>query len=117
MSIRSAGIALVAAGAVIWSAPALGATPAQNAAFAKQLSAEIKPIFKKQAPKLVLGKVTCVLPKNGTVVRCKAHFSYSSAKANVVYAIKATLEETGTIKWTTTGHTCTDAKTGKKLAC
>lgn len=108
---------LVAAGAVVWSAPALGFTPAENAAFAKRLSAEIKPVFKKEAPGLVLGKVTCVLPQNGTVVKCKAHFSDAKANANVVYGINANLQETGNIKWTTTTHSCTNAKTGKKLQC
>ncbi len=117
MVIRSAVIVLVAAGAFVLTATALAYTPAQNAAFAKNLATKIKPVFRKQAPKLVLRKVTCVLPKNGTVVRCKARFSYPSAKANIVYGIKATLQQTGSIKWTTTTHTCTNAKTGKKLAC
>jgi hypothetical protein len=112
-------VSLVCATGVIAGAgslPALGATtPAQT--FAKGLSAKIKPVFEKQAPNLVLGLVTCVLPKNGTVVNCKAHFADKPDGANIVYAIKATLQESGTIKWTTTGHTCANAKTGKKLAC
>jgi hypothetical protein len=95
----------------------LGAAPTEAQAFATKLRSYIGPTFKKQAPKLVLGKVTCVLPKNGTVVRCKAHFAYPSGNANVLYNIKATLLETGVIKWTTTTHSCTNAKTGKTLAC
>jgi hypothetical protein len=117
MGIRSAGILLVVTAALVCSVPAFAWTPAQNAAFAKQLKTKIKPVFKKQAPKLVLGKVTCVLPKSGALVHCKAHFSYPSAHANIVYAINARLKETGAITWTTTTHRCTDAKTGKKLAC
>jgi hypothetical protein len=119
MSIRSAGAALVVAVALLSAlqAVALGATPAQNRQFATSLAAKIKPVFKKQAPKLALSKVTCVLPLNGTVVHCKAHFSYPSAGLNVVYGIKATLQETGDIKWVTTTHSCTNAKTGKTVAC
>jgi uncharacterized lipoprotein YbaY len=90
-------------------------TPGQ--AFANQLKAKITPVFKQQAPQLELGKVTCVLPKNGNVVSCQAHFGYPSAHVNVVYGIKATLEQTGQLRWTTTSHACTNAKTGEKLPC
>ena len=31
--------------------------------------------------------------------------------------LTATLLDSGQIRWTTTTHTCTDAKTGKALAC
>jgi hypothetical protein len=117
VSIRYAGIALVAAVGAVWSAPALGYTPAQNAAFAKKLALEIKPSFHSKAPGLVLGQVTCVLPQSGTVVKCKAHFSDKSANANIVYVINAKLTDSGTIKWTTGTHSCTDAKTGKTLSC
>jgi hypothetical protein len=117
MRTRRAGIALVAGTALAVSAPAAAWTPAQNKAFATRLAKEIEPSFRTQAPALVLGAVTCVLPAEGTVVRCKAHFADRPAGADVLYLIKATLQETGDIKWTTTGHSCIDAKTGKKLAC
>jgi hypothetical protein len=119
MRIRSAGAAIAAVTLLCGVAPAtvLAATPAQNKAFAKQLTTKIRPVFKKQVPQLVLGAVTCVLPLDGTVVACKAHFSDAPAHANVVYAIRATLKESGTISWTTTSHSCTDSKTGKKLPC
>ncbi len=93
------------------------ATPAENAAFAKQLRGYVKPVFAKQAPALVLGKLSCTLPLNGTVVRCLAHFSDKAAKANVVYGINATLKESGVIRWTTTTHWCNSTVTGRKLAC
>lgn len=109
----------VVAGAVVLAGTgaALGATPAENAAFAKGLKKEIGPAFEKSAPKLVLGKVTCVLPSNGAVVQCKAHFAYPTGGLNIVYKIKATLLETGKLRWTTTTHTCTYAKTGKPVSC
>ena len=92
------------------------ATPAENAAFAKELKADIKPVFAKQAPDFVLGKVTCTLPASGTVVHCIAHFTDPSAQANVVYGIKA-MVKAKTITWTTGTHYCTSELTHKKLAC
>jgi hypothetical protein len=65
----------------------------------------------------VLGKVTCTLPANGSVVRCLAHFSDPAAKANVTYAIKATLQDSGAITWTAGAASCSSATTGKKLVC
>ena len=97
------------------SAPAAAPTAAQ--AFATKLASYMKPVFEKQAPKLKLGPVTCVLPKNGTVVHCKAHFAYPSGGLDVIYQVKATLLETGVIKWSAGGHTCTNAKTGKTVSC
>jgi hypothetical protein len=96
------------------------ATPAENAAFAKQLKADIKPVFTKQAPGLVLGKVTCTLPASGTVVHCVAHFADLGAQADVVYGIRATIKESATkttIDWATTTHYCTSVITHKRLSC
>ena len=115
MLAKLAGAAAIVAFAV--PSAALAWTPAQNAAFAKNLKAKITPVFKKQAPELVLGQVTCVLPAEGTLVKCKAHFSDKPAHANIVYTINAKLTEVGDINWTTVGHSCTDSRTGKKLAC
>lgn len=106
-----AALALFAAGV------ALAASPAANAAFAKELRGYIKPAFAKQAPSLVLGKLTCVLPAKGTTVHCLAHFSDAAQKANVVYKISATLETSGDITWATTSHSCTSTTTGRKLEC
>ena len=117
MSVRAAGCAFVLLAVGSFACPALAATPAANARFAAQLASYMKPTFKKEAPGLVLGKVTCVLPANGTVVPCKAHFTDAKAKANVVYGIKVTLERKGFLRWTTTTHICTDTKTGKKIPC
>src|SRR5262249_6508207 len=118
MSVRLLGAGLLASAALAAGAQeALAWTPAQNAAFAKKLAVSIKPVFKKQAPQLVLGKVTCVLPAEGTLVKCKAYFSDKPANANIVYLISADLKDSGAIKWTTTAHSCTDSKTGKKLQC
>ena len=120
MSVFSGRVGLAAVTVVFVlssSGPALGAAPTEAQAFAAKLRTDIAPTFKKQAPKLELGKVTCVLPTNGTVVHCVAHFAYPSGGLNIVYKIKATLLETGVIKWTTTSHSCTVAKTGKPQAC
>lgn len=114
-----AAVVLIAAALVALAgvSAAAAATPAQNAAFAKQLKGDIKPVFAKQAPGLALGKVTCTLPASGTVVHCIAHFNDPAAQANVVYGIKATLKNSGALTWTTTTHYCTSAIFHKKIAC
>jgi hypothetical protein len=118
MSVRLSVAGLLATSAfAVGAQSALAWTPAQNAAFAKKLAVSITPAFKKQAPTLVLGAVTCVLPAEGTVVKCKAHFSDKPDNANILYLISADLKDSGAIKWTTTAHSCTNAKTGKKLPC
>jgi hypothetical protein len=111
-----ARIALVATVALVASGLSAAATPAENVALAKQLKGDIKPVFAKQAPSLVLGKVTCTLTASGAVAHCIAHFTDSAAQAKVVYGIRATLKAKA-ITWTTTTHYCTSELTHKKLTC
>jgi hypothetical protein len=118
MNVRLAGAALVLALALLAPLSASGGTPAVNANTAATLKPLIKAKFKKVAPKLVLEKVTCNALADGVTALCKAYFSDPSAGANIVYTIKATLSDLhSSLSWTTTGHSCTDAKTGKKLSC
>lgn len=112
MAVAAAGLLALAATGV-----AGGATPAENAAFAKRLKVSVAAAFKREARDLVLTRVTCAIPASGTVVRCVAHFSDSRAEATVVYEIKATVARSGTISWTTTSHSCTSILTHKTLAC
>jgi hypothetical protein len=118
VKLRHAGAAIGAA-IVLVIAPA-GASAAATppaVAFAKELRTGVKAKFAKQAPALVLGKVICTLPKSGNVVRCIAHFADAAARANILYAIRATLEASGAISWSTTAHSCTSSITHTKLAC
>jgi len=107
---------LVAALAV---APAASAgTPAENASAAANLKPLVKKKFKQVAPKLVLGKVSCNTLKDGVTAICLAHFADKPDGVNVTYTIKAVLHDaTSSLSWTTTAHSCTLIKTGKKIAC
>jgi hypothetical protein len=104
--------------ALLCSPLAVAGTPAENASAAASLKPLVKKKFKQVAPKLVLGKVTCNTKKDGVTALCKAHFADKPDGVNVVYTIKAVLHDLGgTLTWTTTTHSCTLVKTGKKIAC
>jgi hypothetical protein len=113
------GLAAVAAGVALGCSPVgLAGTPQENAIAAADLKPLVKTKFHQVAPKLVLGKVTCNALKDGVTAICLAHFSLPADHINVVYTIKAVLHDVSpNLTWTTTGHSCTDSKTGKKLAC
>jgi hypothetical protein len=112
-------LALVAAVLALASAPiALGGTPAENANAAANLRPLVLKKFKAVAPKLVLGKVTCNTLKDGVTAICLAHFTDKPDGVYVTYTIKAVLHDvSGSLTWTTTGHSCTDIKSGKKIPC
>lgn len=112
-------LALVVAVLAFACAPlALAGTPAENADAAANLKPLVKKKFHSVAPKLVLGKVTCNTLKDGVTAICLAHFADKPDGVNVVYTIKAVLHDvTSSLTWTTTAHSCTDIKTGKKIAC
>jgi hypothetical protein len=97
---------------------AIAGTPAENADAAANLKPIVKKRFKQVAPKLVLGKVTCNTLKDGVTAICLAHFADKPDGVNVTYTIKAVLHDvSGSLTWSTTAHSCTLVKTGKKIAC
>jgi hypothetical protein len=97
---------------------ALAGTPAENANAAANLKPLVKKKFHAVAPKLVLSKVTCNTLKDGVTAICLAHFADKPDGVNVVYTIKAVLHDvSGSLTWTTTAHSCTDMKSGKKIPC
>jgi hypothetical protein len=73
--------------------------------------------FKKTVPGLTVTKVTCVLPKNGTVVKCVANASAPKAREDVVFKVTETLSEVGNMSWRITSSACSDSKTHQKLSC
>jgi len=82
---------------------ALAATsPVQS--LEKTLKADMVKTFKKQAPKLVIGTVSCVLPANGVTAHCKANFTDGGFKG--YYPVTATIEDSGNIKWTAESPKC-----------
>jgi hypothetical protein len=111
--VAAGAAALLALGA---GGAALAATPAQNATFAKELRADLKPTFAKEAKALHLGAVSCTLSANKKSARCKAHFSDPAAKVDVVYTVTATVKGR-TIKWSAGSPVCRMAATHKAVAC
>jgi hypothetical protein len=116
---RSVRFALVAGLlALACTSVALAGTPAENAGAAASLKPLVQKKFKAVAPKLVLGKVTCNTLKDGVTAICLAHFADKPDGVNVVYTIKAVLHDvSSSLTWTTTAHSCTLIKTGKKISC
>jgi hypothetical protein len=114
---RSAFLALLVC--ALAAAPlALAGTPAENAVAVANLKPLVKKKFKQVAPKLALGKVTCNTLKNGVTAICLAHFADKPDGVNVTYTIKAVLHDvSSSLTWTTTAHSCTLIKTGKKIRC
>jgi hypothetical protein len=119
VTVRHAGAALIAAAAsmILVPASALAATPAENAAFARQMAVKINPVFAREAPDLALGQVSCALPLDGTVVHCVAHFTDLVTQVRVVYTITARLTDAGKLTWTASPDGCRSALSGRKVAC
>jgi hypothetical protein len=105
-------------GALVAAPLALAGSPAENASAAANLKPLVKKKFKQVAPKLVLGKVTCNTLKDGVTAICRARFGDKPDGVNVTYTIKAVLHDvSSSLTWSTTAHSCTVVKTGKKIAC
>lgn len=120
MSVRSAGVALLATLVALGLVGASAAAPkpkTQTQAIEQTLKVSMTKSFKKQLPGVVIGKLVCVLPKNGVVVHCTVHTSAPKNQENIVFKVTATLHDNGTISWTSTSHSCTDSKTGKPFKC
>jgi hypothetical protein len=121
MKVRLAEAALIVVGmiALVASGSAVGATKPKTQAQAVEMSLKTSMIatFKKEKLALTVGKVTCVLPKNGAVVHCTAAATGPPADhEDVVFKVAATLQDSGKITWTAT-HTCSDSKTHKPFKC
>jgi hypothetical protein len=105
--------------ALVGSGSALAAATPKTQAQAVEVSLKtsMTAAFKKEKLALTIGKVTCVLPKNGAVVHCTADATGPPADhEDVVFKVAATLRDSGQITWTAT-HTCSDSKTHKPFKC
>jgi hypothetical protein len=101
---------------------ALAAGPAQAAKDPRltylqtTLKADMVKTFKKQAPKLKITTVTCVVPKEGITSHCKAYFIVSRTKG--YYPVTAKLHDLGgTLTWTAQSPKCWDTAKKKYVAC
>ena len=81
----------------------------------KTLKADMVKTFHKQAPKLTIGQVKCVLPKNGVTAHCKAYFTISTTKG--YYPVKATIHDSGQLSWTASSPQCWNAAKKRYVAC
>ncbi len=100
------------------SSAALAGTPAENANAAASLKPLLAKKFKAVAPKLVIGKVTCKTLADGVTAICRAHFADKPDAVNVTYTVKEVLHrQSNSLTWSTTAHSCTSTKSGKKVPC
>jgi hypothetical protein len=118
MRMRLASAALAA----IALAPAAGGAAAAKPLTQRQyteltLKQHMNATFKKTVPGLTVTKVSCVLPKNGTTVKCVANASAPKARESVVFEVTETLSEVGNMSWRITSSVCSDSKTHRKLSC
>ena len=90
--------------------------------YRQEAEAKLKTAFaawaKKHLAGSTVGKVSCILPTSGSTLHCTVHVaSAPKYRENIVFKIRETLHETGTMSWVATSHSCTDSKTGKPFAC
>ncbi len=97
---------------------ALAGTPAENASAA----ASLKPLV---AEEVQGGRAEArdrqgdlQHPEDGVTAICLAHFADKADGVNVIYTIKAVLHDvSSSLSWSTTAHSCTLIKSGKKISC
>ncbi len=114
--------ALLAGLFLLGTSAAVGAKPKTEAqADAAQLKASMVKKF-KATPALhgvKIGKVVCVLPRNGAVFHCTADANAPAARENIVFEVAVTLhdKDATTVTWQVTSEACSDSKTHAKLSC
>jgi hypothetical protein len=89
-------------------------TPA--AGVARQLKGQMQTYYTKAYPGLKITTVTCKIARSGASATCKAHFAYVRQRTIGVFTI-AVVGSGGSAQTKTVAVSCTDTKTGKKLAC
>ena len=102
-----------------WTPFAAAAYPKGDVQYAeKTMKASFAKWAKTHMAGTTVGKVTCVLPTSGTVIHCTVHVG-TPAKyhESIVFQVRGTLHETGTLSWVATSHSCTDTRTGKPFKC
>jgi hypothetical protein len=111
-------VAAIAAVVLVPAGAAAAAYPRADVQYAnKTMKASFTAWAKKNLPGTTVGKVSCVLPTSGSVIRCTVHVSAPKSRENIVFKVNGTLHETGQLSWVATSHACTDSKTGAKLTC
>ena len=107
---------LLAILSVLITGVALGATDPRLVYLQKTLKTDMVKTFKKKAPRLTIGRVTCVLPKDGVTSHCKATFTVGPIKG--YYPVVAKLHDVGgTLTWTASSPKCWNAAKKRYVAC
>jgi hypothetical protein len=105
-------VALVATG------QALAAKPLTQKQYAElKMKQALTAWAKKSVPGLQIGAASCVLPKNGVIIHCTVQSTAPKHNENIVFKVKETLHDIGTVTWVVTSKTCSDSKTHKTFAC
>jgi hypothetical protein len=81
----------------------------------KTLKTDMVKTFKKQAPKLKLTTIKCVLPKDGVTSHCKASFTDAGVKG--YYPVTAKLHDVGTLTWVAKSPQCWNPAKKKYVSC
>ncbi len=107
---------------LLGSSTAIAAKPKTEAqAYAAQLKGSMVKKFKAtpQLRGVKIGKVVCVLPKNGAVFHCTADTNAPASRENIVFKVAVTLHDNDalSVTWKITSQACSDSKTHAKLAC
>jgi hypothetical protein len=97
--------------------PALAAKNPDLVKLEKTLKADMVKNFKKQAPSLKIGAVTCTIPSNGgAATHCKAYFTVSGTKG--YYPVTTKFHDLGgTNSWTAQAPKCLNPKSKKYTPC
>jgi hypothetical protein len=81
----------------------------------QQLKTQMNKRFKSLG--VTITKVTCVLPKNGTTVKCVADGSAPKSRESFVFKVTENLNAAGVMSWRITSSACSDSQTHQKLSC
>jgi hypothetical protein len=107
--------ALIALGA---AGQAMAAKPLTQKQYAElRMNQVLTQWAKQKVPGLQIGAASCVLPKNGVIIHCTVQSTAPKYNENIVFNVKETLHDVGTVTWVVTSKTCSNAKTHKTFAC
>ena len=93
--------------------------PSASAVLASALKPQMQKTLKKKVPGLVVTNVTCYVPTTSALIagKCTAKFSVAKARLLGIYKTTASMSNTSMLTWSTTGVTCSDARTHKPIPC
>jgi hypothetical protein len=110
-----AALALVA---LVATGQAMAAKPLTQKQYAELRMKQVMTAWaKKNVPGLQIGAAACVLPKNGVIIHCTVQSTAPKYTENIVFKVKETLHDVGTVTWVVTSKVCSDSKTHKTFAC